>query len=60
MERVRETLEARQVWIYFAAMAVGAVLGVLIPSLDSLEAAMRVCKILCKRTIPRGREPACP
>lgn len=40
MERVRETLEARQVWIYFAAMAVGAVLGVLIPSLDSLEGAI--------------------
>lgn len=40
MESIRETLEARQVWIYFSVMAVGALLGVFIPSLYSLEAAI--------------------
>lgn len=40
MESIRESLEARQVWIYFSAMAIGALLGVLIPGLDSLESAI--------------------
>lgn len=38
--RIREALEARQVWLYFAAMAAGAVLGSLVPGLDRLEGAI--------------------
>lgn len=40
MERIRATLEAWQVWIYFSVMAVGAVLGIHMPGLDGLEAAI--------------------
>lgn len=37
MKHLKETLEARQVWIYFLAMASGAFLSALFPQLASLE-----------------------
>lgn len=40
MEKIREAFETHQVLIYFAAMAIGASLGFLIPKLDSLETAI--------------------
>lgn len=40
MEHIRATLEARQVWIYFFAIASGALLGLTVPGMDSLDAAI--------------------
>ncbi|NYT86783.1 arsenic resistance protein [Pollutimonas harenae] len=40
MENLRETLEARQVWIYFSAMLIGALLGVLAPGSNVLASAI--------------------
>ena len=40
MERIRATLEAKQVWIYFAAIAIGAICGVTFPAATRLEAAI--------------------
>ncbi len=40
MERIRSTLEAKQVWIYFAAIVIGAICGVTFPTATRLEAAI--------------------
>ncbi|HBP0979080.1 arsenic resistance protein [Comamonas sp. Y6] len=40
MENIRATLEARQVWIYFLAIACGALLGLTVPGMGTLEAAI--------------------
>lgn len=40
MESVKETLESRQVWVYFSAMLFGALLGIFVPELDALQAAI--------------------
>jgi len=40
MENIRAALETRQVWIYFLAIASGALLGLAMPSIGRLEAAI--------------------
>lgn len=40
MEHIKAALEARQVWIYFLAIASGALLGLAVPGMRALEAAI--------------------